>query len=300
MANISSNNKPHYHARSKSLPSTSHQQSIFNKLYRFQDSQETTTSCSSSSSSALIGNKLNCLNDMYESVQPFLTLPSTQQSLAQGCYKEQLNKFLDELVGFLDLCSTTKDALSISMDCAKELQSVIRRKTGTNHGLTSSIEDYLSQRRKVKKVVCKTLSVLQKQGASSVKGSHIHITQSRINILEEMRLNTLAVFESLLTFILASNTHSRPKGWSLVSKMIGSKRVQCYETLEENKLKKVDDELHAVISYKKTNSDSSVVENIKVGLAEMEFSLLDISDQLECLCRYLIKTRVSILNILSC
>ncbi|CAI9262513.1 unnamed protein product [Lactuca saligna] len=296
MATISSNTKPHYHARSKSLPSSSDQQSILNKFYRFQDSQETITSCSSSSS--FIGNKLKSLNDMYESIQPFLILPSTKQSLAQGCYKEQVNKFLDELVGLLDLCSTTKDALSISMDYAKEIQSVIRRKRGNNHGLTSSIECYLSHRRKVKKVVCKTLSSLQKQWASSVKESQR--TDSNINILEEMRLNTLAVFEALLTFVLGSKTQSRPKGWSLVSKMIGSKRVHCDETLEESELKKVDDELHAVISYKKRKSDSLFVENIKVGLAEMEFSLLDISDQLECLCRYLIKTRVSILNILSC
>ncbi|CAH1423464.1 unnamed protein product [Lactuca virosa] len=296
MATISSNTKPHYHARSKSLPSSSDQQSIFNKFYRFEDSQEATNFCSSSSS--FIGNKLKCLNDMYESIQPFLILPSTQQSLAQGCYKEQLNKFLDELVGLLDLCSTTKDAFSISMDCAKELQSVIRRKRGNNHGLTSSIEGYLSHRRKVKKVVCKTLSSLQKQWASSVKESHR--TDANINILEEMRLNTLAVFESLLNCILGSNTQSRPKGWSLVSKMKGSKRVHCSETLEESELKKVDDELHASMIYKKTKLDSSVVENVKVGLADMEFSLQDICDQLECLCRYLIKTRVSILNILSC
>ncbi|KAL7604933.1 hypothetical protein Lser_V15G17077 [Lactuca serriola] len=295
MAIISANTKPHYHARSKSLPSSSDQQSIFNKFYRFQDSQEATTSCSSST---FIGNKLKCLNDMYESIQPFLILPSTKQSLAQGCYKELLNKFLDELVGLLDLCSTTKDALSISMECAKELQSVIRRKSGNNHGLTSSIEGYLSHRRKVKKVVSKTLSSLQKQWASSVKESHR--TDSNINILEEMRLNTLAVFESLLNFILGSSTQSRPKGWSLVSKMKGSKRVHCSETLEESELKKVDDELHAVIIYTKTKLDSSVLQNVKVGLAEMEFSLLDICDLLECLCRYLIKTRVSILNILSC
>ncbi|XP_023751355.1 uncharacterized protein LOC111899736 [Lactuca sativa] len=295
MAIISANTKPHYHARSKSLPSSSDQQSIFNKFYRFQDSQEATTSCSSST---FIGNKLKCLNDMYESIQPFLILPSTKQSLAQGCYKELLNKFLDELVGLLDLCSTTKDALSISMECAKELQSVIRRKRGNNHGLTSSIEGYLSHRRKVKKVVSKTLSSLQKQWASSVKESHR--TDSNINILEEMRLNTLAVFESLLNFILGSSTQSRPKGWSFVSKMKGSKRVHCSETLEESELKKVDDELHAVIIYTKTKLDSSVVQNVKVGLAEMEFSLLDICDLLECLCRYLIKTRVSILNILSC
>ncbi|CAH1423466.1 unnamed protein product [Lactuca virosa] len=295
MASISSNIKPHSHVRSISLPSTSDQQSVFNELYRFQASQEPTSSCSSSS---FVGDKLNRLNDMYESIQPFLSLPSTKQSLAQGCHKEQLNKFLDEHIGLLDLCSTTKDALLISLDYAKELQSVIRRKKGNNHRLTSSFEAYLSHRRKVKKAVCKTLSGLQKHWSSSAKEGQR--TKSNINMLNEMRLNTMEVFESLLTFVHGSNTQSKPKGWSLVLKMMGGDRAHCHQTLEDTEVKKVDHELHALITYKKTKSDSLVLDHIQEGLAEMEFSLLDLSEQVECLFRHLIKTRVSILNILNC
>ncbi|XP_023751334.1 uncharacterized protein LOC111899713 [Lactuca sativa] len=275
MASISSNITPHSHVRSISLPSTSDQQSVFNEFYRFQASQETTTSCSSSS---FVGDKLNRLNDMYESIQPFLSFPSTKQSLAQGCHKEQLNKFLDELLGLLDLCSTTKDALLISVDNAKELQSVIRRKKGNNHGLTSSFEAYLSQRRKVKKVLCKTLSGLQKHCSSSVKEGQR--TKSDINMLKEMRVNTMEVFESLLTFILGSNTQSKPKGWSLVSKMIGNQHAQCHQTLEETEVKKVDHEVHSLITYKKTKSDYLVLDHIQEGLAEMEFSLLDLKNEI--------------------
>ncbi|KAI3499262.1 hypothetical protein L1887_35055 [Cichorium endivia] len=293
MAAMSSNIKPHCHVRSNSLPSTSDQPIVFNEIYKFQASKETTTSCSSSS---LLGNKLSCLNDMYEAIQPFLTLPSTQQSLAQGCYKEQLNKFLDELLGLLDLCSTTKDALSISMDCAKELQSVIRRKRGSNHGLTSSVKDYQSQRRKVKRAVCKTLSDLKKQSTVSVKEDSRG--KSNINILKEMRLNTLAVFKLLLNFV-GSNRQSKPKGWSLVSKMISGELEQCHQTPEETEVQKVDQELQTLITYMKIKSDSLVVDHIQKGLAEMEFALRDLSEQVECLCRHLIKTRVSILNILN-
>ncbi|KAI3765646.1 hypothetical protein L2E82_15687 [Cichorium intybus] len=294
MAAMSSNIKPHCHVRSNSLPSTSDQPNVFNEIYRFQASKETNTSCSSSS---FLGNKLSCLNDMYESIQPFLTLPSTQQSLAQGCYKEQLNKFLDELLGLLDLCSTTKDALSISMDCAKELQSVIRRKRGNNHGLTSSVKDYQSQRRKVKRVVCKTLSSLKKQSTVSVKEDSR--AKSNINILKEMRLNTLAVFKLLSNFVLGSNRQSKPKGWSLVSKMISGELAQCQRTPEETEVQKVDQELQTLITYMKIESDSLDVDHIQKGLAEMEFTLGDLSEQVECLYRHLIKTRVSILNILN-
>ncbi|XP_023751335.1 uncharacterized protein LOC111899714 [Lactuca sativa] len=290
MAAISSNIKPHSHGRSISLPSTLDKHHVFNELYRSHTSQDATTSCSSSS---LIGEKLNCLNDMYESIQPFLTLPSTQHSLSHGCLKEQLNKFLDELIGLLDLCSTTKDALSTSTAYAKDLQSVLRRKRGDVHGLTSSVEDYLSNRRKVNKAAYKALLGLQKHYGSST---------SNVNVLKEMRSNTLAVFESLLAFILGSNTPSRPKGSFLVSKMhhIGGKRAQCVQTVKESVVQKVHDDLHTLIRNKNIKSDRLVLEGIKKGLAEMEFSLGDLIDQLEGLCRCLIKTRVSILNIINC
>ncbi|CAI9280211.1 unnamed protein product [Lactuca saligna] len=297
MAAISSNIKPHSHGRSISLPSTLDQDHAFNQFYRSHTSQEATTSCPSSSH---IGDKLNCVNDMYESIQPFLTLPSTQHSLSHGCLKEQLNKFLDELIGLLDLCSTIKDALSTSTDYAIDLQSLLRRKRGDIHGLTSSVEDYLSNRRKVKKSLYKALLGLQKQSGSSTK--ECPCKTSNINILMEMRSNTLAVFESLLVFLLGSNTQSGPKGWFLVSKMhrIGAKRVQCVETIEESVVQKVHDELHVLIRNKNTKSDRLVLESIKRGLKKMEFSLQDLIDQLEGLCRCLIKSRVSILNIISC
>ncbi|CAI9280206.1 unnamed protein product [Lactuca saligna] len=276
MASTSSNIKPHSHVRSISLPSTSDQQSVFDELYRFQGSQEPTSSCSSSS---FVSDKLNRLNDMYESIQPFLSLPSTKQSLVQGSLKEQLNKFLDEHIGLLDLCTITKDALLISLDYAKELQSVIRRQKGNDHGLTSSFEAYLSHRRKVKKTVCKTLSGLQKHWSSSVKEGQR--TKSNINMLNKMRLNTMEVFESLLTFLHRSNTQSKAKRLVFGDEDDGRRACTCDQTLEETEVKKLDHELHALITYKKTKSDSLVLHHIHEGLAEMEFSLLDLSEQVD-------------------
>ncbi|XP_024989358.1 uncharacterized protein LOC112523918 [Cynara cardunculus var. scolymus] len=300
MAAIASNTKTHFHTRSISLPFTSDQSSVLNeKLYRSKSSQEAITSCSSSSLS-LIAQKLNGLHDVYESVKTLLAMPSTQQSLSQKCYKEQMNELLDELLDLLDLCSTTKDALCMSMDSAKELQSVLRRKRECNHGMISSaVMEHLSQRRTVKKAVLKALSGMRKQGSFSIKEDHL-TTTSNINILKEMGLNTFMVFESLLTFIIGSNPQSTPKGWSLVLKTMGYKRFQCDQTVEKNEVKKVDDELHALISYKNSKFGSLDVENIQKGLAEMEFSLLDLTEQVDCLCRHLIKTRVSLLNILNC
>ncbi|KAI3774242.1 hypothetical protein L1987_48789 [Smallanthus sonchifolius] len=291
MATISSNTKTHCRARSISLPSTSNQQSVFNEFYRA--SLEATTS----SSSSTIADKLRAANGMYESIKPFLTMESTRRSLAQECCKEQLNKFLDERLELLDICTSTKEVLSVCINSAKELQSFLRRKRGDKHGLTSSVEEYLDKKRKVKKIIFKPLTGLKKQCSSSVNEDN-RIT-SNTDILKEMKLKTLTVFEALFTYILGSKSQFKPKWWSLVSRVMGNKEVESVQSREESRVKKMDVELQALICLKKTQTDILEVNTIQTELADFELHLLDLDEQVDCLCKHLIKTRVSILNILN-
>ncbi|XP_071688823.1 uncharacterized protein [Rutidosis leptorrhynchoides] len=286
MASISSQTKTSCHARSISLPSTLDQSSLFSKKL-FQDA----TSCTSSLS---LDHKLNGLNGMYESIESFLTFPTSQRLLGT---KQQVNELLDELVELLDLCSTTKDALSMSIDAAKELQSVLRRKRGDNVGLTSSIREYISVRKNVKNLINKSISRLRKQGSLFTNDEG---TTPNVNALKEMGPNTCVVFESLLNFISGSSSQSKIKGWFLVSKILGNKRLQCNQVLEKDEIKRVDDELLAVFSHKGVKSACLDVEVIRERLAEMEFTLQNLDEQVECLFRHLIKTRVCLLNMYNC
>nr|XP_043625491.1 uncharacterized protein LOC122596910 [Erigeron canadensis] len=292
MAAILSNTKLNCHVRSISLPSLSGQEPEFINLNRIQDSKEASTSA------PLMRGRLSQLNDMYGSIEPWLALPATKStSCVQRCNKEQLNKSLDEIVGLLDLCTTTKDVLSMSMDASKELQSVLRRKRGDHQNLISLFKEYLSQRKNVKKIVCKALSGLEKQTSSSNKEDN-KIT-SDFNILKEMRFETLTMFESLLTFFLGSETELKQKGWIFFSKMVGYKRVQCDQKHEESEVKKVDDVLRTIISFKNLKSGSLEVDTIQTGLANLELQLLDLDQQVDRLSRNLIRNRVSILNFLN-
>nr|XP_043625492.1 uncharacterized protein LOC122596912 [Erigeron canadensis] len=291
MASVSSSTKNStYHTRSISLPSTLHKSSPFDKLYQ----EATTYSSSSSSSSSIIGHKVNGLNDMFESIE---TLLSTQRLLGDGCHKEEINGILDELLVLLDLCSTTKDALCMSMDAAKELQSVFRRKRGDGDGLISSVRQYLSERKNVKNLTQKAISRLKKQSYSPIKEKG---TTTDINLLKDVGSNTLMMLESLMTFIQGSYSLSRPMVWFSVSKILCNKRVQCNQMLEKDEMKKVDDEIIALFSHKGTNKGIFDVEIMYKSLSELEFSLQNLHEHVECLFRHLIKTRVCLLNKLTC
>ncbi|XP_062175984.1 uncharacterized protein LOC133881035 [Alnus glutinosa] len=97
--------------------------------------------------------------------------------------------------------------------------------------------------------------------------------------------------------VMKKATQSKPSGWSLVSKIMNSKRVACEEeATEANEFTKVDGALLSVLMTRKF--DDKHVENVQIQLKELEMSMQDLEGGLECLFRRLIKNRVSLLNIL--
>ncbi|PQP92761.1 uncharacterized protein Pyn_09399 [Prunus yedoensis var. nudiflora] len=116
-------------------------------------------------------------------------------------------------------------------------------------------------------------------------------------MLKELDAVTVAVFESLLSFIAGSK--SKSSGWSLVSRLVQPKRVSCEgeETVDMNELEKVDAALNALITHDPKKSDYTTamqVENVQIWLQDLETNIQDI-EGLECLFRRLIKARVSLL-----
>ncbi|CAL2241284.1 unnamed protein product [Prunus armeniaca] len=118
-----------------------------------------------------------------------------------------------------------------------------------------------------------------------------------VNKFREVEAVTLAVFESLLPFI--SGPKSQPSSWSLVSKMMHSKKVACEEETEANKFAQVDAALNSLIGHKTSKTQNKSVENAQNQLEKLESCIQDQEEGVECLFRQLIKTRVSLLNILN-
>ncbi|KAI3900094.1 hypothetical protein MKW98_000994 [Papaver atlanticum] len=242
-----SSNKIAFHARSISLPTRS------NPLAAAVEAQLCTLRSTDLTSS--ISNNLVALKDLYECVYDFL---STEDGKC-------LDTVLDRSVMLLDVCATIKDVLSMMKQTAQDLQSSIRRRS-------NEFDAYMISRKKVCKIIQKCLSDLKK---NTNKNNDVVA-----DILTEVEAITLAVFESVLSFL------SAPKQRSLVSKLTTKSATQQVV----NEVTKVDVALKSKVIEAK---------EVQKPLASLEMSLQDLEDGLESVFRCLIKNRVSLLNILN-
>ncbi|OVA12124.1 Protein of unknown function DUF241 [Macleaya cordata] len=261
---MAASNKIAYHARSISLPTESHPISLAveEQLCRLRSSEF--------ASSSSICHNLAGLKDLYECVEDFIQLESTQTA-------KSVEGILDGSLLLLDICGTAKDVLSQMKQCVQDLQSSIRRRT-------NEFDAYMTSRKKVSKVIRKCLADLKKM--NSKHNDHV----GEISLLREVEATTLAIFESLLSFVSGPKQSS----WSMVSKLMPTKRVAHKGEEETSEVMKVEIALKALISHK-----SIQVNNVQKPLEALEMSLQDLEDGLESVFRCLIKNRVSLLNILN-
>ncbi|KAL6211138.1 hypothetical protein ACLB2K_016366 [Fragaria x ananassa] len=228
------------------------------------------------------------MQDLHDCVDRLLQLPLTQQALAQEKHDNWANELLDRSLRLLDICSTAKDALLLTKECIQNLQSIIRRRGGEESDLLASeVRKYFSSRKMVKKSLHKAMGNLKgienKYNFSSLSKDQDTITI--INKLRDVEAVTRTVFEAILSFISGPKVSSI---WSFISKKLQSKRVACEEE-QVNEFAEVD---AALKSHKS-------LDNAQNQLNNLETCIQDQDEGLECLFRQLIKTRVSLLNILN-
>ncbi|KAI3956075.1 hypothetical protein MKW98_027389 [Papaver atlanticum] len=234
-----------FHVRSISLPKNSH------PLTLAVEEQL----CQLKASSSICQN-LSGLQKLYECVEDFL---STQDGKC-------LDTVLDGSIMLLDVCSIIKDVLSQMRQSVQELQSSIRRRS-------NEVSEYMIFRKKITKVILKFLADLKNNKQNCVE----------FNMLREVEATTLAIFESVLSFVSAPKENK-----SLISKLTLTKRVAHSE--ETSEVMKVDIAVKAL-------TKGIEVNNVQKTLGALEMTLQDLEDGLETIFRCLIKHRVSLLNI---
>ncbi|KAL7207073.1 hypothetical protein ACSBR2_019716 [Camellia fascicularis] len=281
MASSPLRSKAPYHARSVSLPSRSHPLiPDFNEhLCRIRTPDHE----ASSSSLTSISNKLSGLKDLHDCVSDLLLLPHIEQALAREHNEKFVDVVVDGYLRLLDVCSTAKDVFSQKKQDVQDLLSTLRRKRDAN-----DFPRYLASRKMMKKTIQKPLKDLKsiKNKSTLLLKDKDSETVAIFSMLKEVETTTLAVFESLLSYV---GVQSRQRGWSLVSKLFQCKSVSCQdEETNGNEFEKLDGALKA--------GKFNCIQN---QFGKMESSIQDIEDRLECLFRRLIKTRVSLLNILN-
>ncbi|RZC57110.1 hypothetical protein C5167_004414 [Papaver somniferum] len=236
-----------FHVRSISLPTNSHPLTLAVEEQLCQIKE---------SSSSSISQNLSGLQKLYECVEDFL---STQDGKC-------LDTVLDGSIMLLDVCSIIKDVSSQTRKSVQELQSSIRRRS-------NEVSEYMTSRKKITNVIRKCLADLKNNKKNDTE----------ISLLAEVEATTLAVFESILSFI------SGPKqNKSLISKLTLTKRIAHSE--ETSEVLKVDIAVKAL-------TKGIEVHSVQKTLGALEMTLQDLEDGLETVFRCLIKHRVSLLNI---
>ncbi|TYH94355.1 hypothetical protein ES332_A12G036100v1 [Gossypium tomentosum] len=258
-----------YHARSNSLPTRQHPivSQIDENLNRLRASQSASTSSS-------IGHNLSGIQDLHECVDVLLQFPLTQQALDQEKQREMVEELLDGSLMLLDVCTTAKDALLQTKECTQELQSILRR-------------------RPMKKEICKALKNLKHiQNKLSTPGENVAV----ISVLRDVEAVTISVLESVLSFISGPEAESKSSRWPLVSKLMHQKKVMCEEEQKANETLSAE----AAVRSCTKSENMKHVENVQKELQGSELSIQDLEEDLETLSRRMIKTRVTVLNIISC
>ncbi|XP_026378943.1 uncharacterized protein LOC113273443 [Papaver somniferum] len=236
-----------FHVRSISLPKNSH------PLTLAVEEQL----CQLKASSSICQN-LSGLQKLYECVEDFLSTEDGKCS----------DSSLDGSIMLLDVCSIIKDVLSQMTQSVQELQSSIRRRS-------NEVSEYMISRKKISKVIRKCLADLKNNKKNDTE----------ISLLAEVEATTLAVFESILSFVSVPKQNK-----SLISKLTLTKRVARNE--ETSAVMEVDTAV-------KSLTKGIEVNNVQKTLKALEMTLQDFEDKLEVVFRCLIKNRVSLLNILN-
>ncbi|CBI25904.3 unnamed protein product, partial [Vitis vinifera] len=132
------------------------------------------------------------------------------------------------------------------------------------------IGNYICSRKKMNKDAKKLLAAMKKMDketrASPLLDQH-HQLSAVIEVLGEVNVISISIFQALLLFLSAPVSKPKPTRWSLVSKFMHK----------------------GIVKH----------ENIKELESTLEASIEGLENGLECMFRRLIKTRASLLNIVS-
>ncbi|KAL2503867.1 hypothetical protein Adt_19488 [Abeliophyllum distichum] len=260
-----------FHVRSNSLPSKSHPviSNVEDHICRLNSSQEASVSTSS------ICKNLASLRDLHEEINNLIQLPSVQQALLD---ENQASELLDGSLNLVDICATARDVLLLTKESVEELESSLRRNKG--------IDTYMNSRKKIDKIVNKCIINLRSfDQCSTVVLNKYSNLKAIASMLKEAQAIGFSVLKSALKIFA-----SKQKSWSLVSKFSRSSRVHS----------QTEEELYALNIHKlRKDMDTLSLQNVTKQLKESEMIFQELEENLEAFFRSLVKTRVSLLNVLN-
>nr|GLL26234.1 uncharacterized protein LOC109177557 [Ipomoea trifida] len=262
--------------RSISLPSRSHPTTAkteeeLNKLKSWE-----TTSAESSVDAEVICAGLHALSELQKSVDSLLTSPHTIQALSR--HEKWADQLLENSVKILDICGTTREIVSQFKESLWDLQSCLRRRKG-NH-LSNKNKHNSLVKQGARRLITSLKKLDQEIWTPVLLDFDDHHVCAVIRALRESSSVANSVLQKVLLFLsmVASNSNSKPKPskWALVSRLVLHKGAIASSQEEELRTKKIDE------------------------LERLGAQLEGIENGLENSFRALIRSRTSLLNVISC
>ncbi|KAI3895938.1 hypothetical protein MKW98_025729 [Papaver atlanticum] len=311
--------KTPFHARSISFPSRSNNPltlPVEEQLFKLKSSSSLSDEATSTLSplSSMCHN-LSGLKDLFDCIdQDLLQSTTTHRVLANKC----VNDVLDGTLALLDTCSNAQEVLLQVKECIQDLQLSLRRRRTRDYGhfIDIDVEKYTNSKKKVIKAINKCLKDLKRmenRRSFSMLIEKDPDTVAIISVLREVQSITMSTFESLFSTLLSGLGSSSKKpalrGWALVSKLMHT--TKCVEINKKGdeetttgmcEIEKLDVELNTFMISCKNSVEAMVehsVKNVQKRSTEVELSIEATEVGLELVFKSLIKTRVSLLNILS-
>ncbi|TKY58341.1 hypothetical protein E2542_SST15399 [Spatholobus suberectus] len=285
-----------YQIRSISLPSRSHPSTI-----RIEEelSKLKTWEGSSTSTSESIDTGLSLLEDLYLCLDDLLNMASAQQVISHHKGDKCVEEVLDGSVRILDICGITRDTMLQIKENVQALHSALRRRKGDS-SVETSVAEYKIFAKKMKKNVNKLITSLKqmdgKFGVSPLVDLDHHLA-AVIRVLREVILMNLSVFQFILSFFTVSSSNSKATKWLLVAKLMHKGVKPCEDNSQNvNELQCVEAALSTLLS-EGTNDEKMQVAHER--LEALENAIESVENGLESVFRRLIKTRASLLNIIS-
>ncbi|XP_049358234.1 uncharacterized protein LOC125822817 [Solanum verrucosum] len=273
--------------RSISLPSRSHPatQNIEEELSKLK-----TWEFSASPTAKAVYNGLVGFGEVHKCMGDLLKLTSTLQALSQCQNKKWVDEILDKSVRFLDICGTTRELVSQFKENVKDVQSSLRRRKGD-----LSINKYTTFRKKMKKDVKNLVTALKKmdhEEVVDVMEIDDQLVSVVIRILREVATIGISVFQIVLNFLSAPISKPISK-WSLVSRLVNKGDQD-----NVNEIESVDVALNSL--SKPGPNEMEKIQFVQSKLETVEAHFECIENGLDNIFRCLIRSRSTLLNIVSC
>ncbi|KAG6405572.1 hypothetical protein SASPL_133163 [Salvia splendens] len=221
------------------------------------------------------GRSLSFPSSSHPAVSQFNDNLSRLRSSEATC--SSLSSFNGKINGLRNLDESIDDLLLLS-----HIQQIVSEECVDDYikllDACSSVTDVVSFAKEDFRDLLSSIRRKDVQGINAYLASR-NKSKKMIQDAESVAISTL---ESLLSYVLGTKVHESKR--SLLSKLMHSKKVSA----DKNEFNKVE-------SFLQLNQESELVNHIK----EMDSDIQVVKEDLESIFRQLIKTRVSLLNILN-